>query len=41
VFRLNGTALVITSGIGATRLGVRFWCPPEMTLWVLRAGTAM
>ena len=41
VFRLDGTALVITSGIGATRLGVRFWCPPEMTLWVLRAGTAM
>jgi predicted MPP superfamily phosphohydrolase len=39
VFRLNGATLVVTSGIGATRLGVRFWCPPEMTLWVLRRGS--
>jgi predicted MPP superfamily phosphohydrolase len=38
VFRLNGTVLVISSGIGATRLSVRFFCPPEMTLWVLRRG---
>jgi predicted MPP superfamily phosphohydrolase len=38
VFRLNGTVLVISSGIGSTRMGVRFWCPPEMTLWVLRRG---
>lgn len=36
LFRLNGTVLIISSGVGATRLGVRFWCPPEMTLWILR-----
>lgn len=38
VFRLGGTTLIVTTGAGATRLGVRFWCPPEITLWVLRAG---
>jgi hypothetical protein len=38
VFRHNGTVVVVTTGIGATRLGVRFWCPPEMNLWVLRRG---
>jgi len=37
VFRLgNGTVLIVTSGLGVTRLAVRFWCPPEMTVWVLR-----
>jgi len=36
LFRVNGTALIISSGVGTTRLGVRFWCPPEMTLWILR-----
>jgi len=35
VFRLGRTTLVVTTGAGATRLGVRFWCPPEITLWVL------
>jgi len=36
VFRLNGTTLIVTAGVGATRLQVRFWCPPEMHVWVLR-----
>lgn len=36
VFRLEGATLIVTAGIGTTRLGVRFCCPPEMTLWVLR-----
>ncbi|UCH35488.1 MAG: metallophosphoesterase family protein [Armatimonadota bacterium] len=35
-FRLGGTVLILTTGVGTTRLGVRFCCPPEMTLWVLR-----
>ena len=37
VFRLgSGAVLIVTSGLGVTRLAVRFWCPPEMTLWVMR-----
>ena len=36
VLRRDGTVLIVSNGVGTTRLGVRFWCPPEMTLWVLR-----
>jgi predicted MPP superfamily phosphohydrolase len=36
VHRRGGAVVIVTAGIGTTRLGVRFWCPPEMDLWVLR-----
>lgn len=41
VFRVNGATLVVSAGTGTTRLGVRFCCPPEMTLWVLRRGSIL
>jgi len=30
----NGrTLLIVSRGVGQTRLPLRLWCPPEMTLW--------
>ncbi|NIN06011.1 MAG: hypothetical protein GTN69_00865 [Armatimonadetes bacterium] len=34
----NGESLlVVTRGVGHTRLRLRLWCPPEMTLWRLQS----
>ncbi len=38
VHRRGGAVVIVTAGIGTTRLGVRFCCPPEMDLWILRRG---
>ncbi len=31
------TWLVVSRGVGVTRLPLRLWCPPEMTVWTLAA----
>lgn len=34
----NGhTILVVSRGAGSTRIPVRLWCPPEMTLWTIKS----
>jgi predicted MPP superfamily phosphohydrolase len=36
---LGGTVLVVSRGAGVARLPVRFFCPPEITVWrLVRAG---
>jgi predicted MPP superfamily phosphohydrolase len=38
--RENGKTLFVTSGIGTSRLPVRFLNPPEIVLVTLRSGAA-
>lgn len=33
--RGNSTLLVVSRGAGTTRLPLRLWCPPELTLWTI------
>jgi len=34
----GNTKLVVSRGAGTTRLPLRLWCPPEVTLWILKSG---
>jgi hypothetical protein len=34
-----GSTLIVSRGVGATRLPIRLLCPPEMAVWTLRGGT--
>jgi predicted MPP superfamily phosphohydrolase len=38
LYQVNGTTMYVSSGIGTTGLPVRFLCPPEVVLLVLRGG---
>ncbi len=38
LYRIDGTTMYVTSGIGTTGFPVRFLCPPEVVLLTLRGG---